>query len=264
MTVHGSQYEQVAIEAAQAGGEVLKRRFAERGRLTIETKATHDYVTEIDREAEASVIDVLRRLAPSHAILAEERGREGGSGLPRWIIDPLDGTTNFIHGVPTFAVSVALEDEDGLAAGCVFDPCRDETFHAARGGGARLNGSPIACTAIERLDEAILATGFPFRDLSRLPEYLGAFERFVRSTSGLRRAGSASLDLAYTASGRYDGFFEFGLSPWDLAAGALLVGEAGGIVTDITGGGRYLSEGSIVAAGRRIHESMLAVTKEWF
>ena len=253
--------EAIAIEAAQAGGDVLRRRFAERERIAVEVKGRHDYVTAVDREAEAAVIEVLRRRAPGHAILAEEGGGGGGDAAQRWIVDPLDGTTNFIHGVPTFAVSVALEAADGLVAGCVHDPCRNETFHAHRGGGAFLNGAPIACTDIEQLDAALVATGFPFRDMNRLPEYLAAFERFVRSTSGLRRAGSASLDLAYTACGRYDGFFEVGLKAWDLAGGGIIVSEAGGVVTDIHGGRGYLREGSVVAAGRRLHAAMLGITK---
>ena len=253
--------EAIAIEAAQAGGDVLRRRFAERERIAVEVKGRHDYVTAVDREAEAAVIEVLRRRAPGHAILAEEGGEGGGDDARRWIVDPLDGTTNFIHGVPTFAVSVALEDADGLVAGCVHDPCRNETFHAHRDGGAFLNGAPIACTDIEQLDTALIATGFPFREMTRLPEYLAAFERFVRCTSGLRRAGSASLDLAYTACGRYDGFFEVGLKAWDLAGGGIIVSEAGGIVTDIHGGRGYLREGSVVAAGGRLHAAMLGITK---
>jgi fructose-1,6-bisphosphatase/inositol monophosphatase family enzyme len=140
----------------------------------------------------------------------------------------LDGTTNFIHGVPTFAVSIGLTDEIGLVAGSVFDPCRDEMFHARRGGGAFLNGAPISCTQVDELDAALIATGFPFRELDRLDAYLDAFERFVRATSGIRRAGAASLDLAYTACGRYDGFFEIGLSPWDLAGGRVARRGSGG------------------------------------
>jgi len=257
----GTEFEAIAIEAARAGGEVLRRRFSDRAALSIEVKATHDYVTEVDHEAEAAVVAVLRRRAPSHSILAEE-GSVGAAGAPyRWIVDPLDGTTNFIHGVPTFAVSIGLEDEDGLVAGCVHDPCREETFHARRGGGACLNGVPISCTPAGQLDAALIATGFPFRKMDRLPAYLAAFERFVRSTSGLRRAGAASLDLAYTACGRYDGFFEIGLSPWDLAGGALVVMEAGGLVTDVHGGPGFLKDGSVVAAGARLHAAMLAITK---
>lgn len=254
-------FEEIAVEAARAGGEVLRQRFLGREPIAIEVKGPHDYVTAVDREAEAAIVAVLDKRAPGHAVLAEERGAGGDHVEYRWIVDPLDGTTNFIHGVPTFAVSIALEDRYGLVAGCVHDPCRSETFHARRGGGAFLNGTPLACTTIDNLDGALVATGFPFRDMTRLPEYLAAFERFVRSTSGLRRAGSASLDLAYTACGRYDGFFEVGLKPWDLAGGGILVTEAGGIVTDVRGGPGYLKEGSVVAAGPRLHAAMLAVTR---
>jgi len=259
-----TEFEDIAVEAAHAGGEVLRRRFADRSGLLVSVKAKHDYVTEVDHEAEAAVVAVLRRRAPAHAILAEEGSPGGENAGFRWIVDPLDGTTNFIHGVPTFAVSIGLEDEHGLVAGCVVDPCRGETFHARRGGGAFLNGVKIACTPVDQLDAALIATGFPFRDMDRLPAYLTAFERFIRSTSGLRRAGSASLDLAYTACGRYDGFFEVGLSPWDLAGGAIVVIEAGGLVTDVGGGPDFLREGSVVAAGARLHAAMLAITKSSF
>ena len=252
---------EVALEAAKAGGEILRRRFAERRDLEIETKARHDYVTEVDREAEAAVVEVLRRRTPAYAILAEEGSLGASASDHRWIVDPLDGTTNFIHGVPTFAVSIGLTDGEGLLAGVVHDPCRDETFHAVRGGGAYLNGAPIRCTAVPGLDAALIATGFPFREMSRLPAYLAAFEKFVRVTAGLRRAGSASLDLAYTACGRYDGFFEVGLFPWDLAGGSMIVAEAGGVVTDVRGGPDVLSAGSVVAAGASLHRAMLEVTK---
>ena len=253
--------EAIATEAALAAGAVLRRRFADRHRLSIERKAHRDYVTEVDREAEAAVVSILRSRAPQDTIVAEEGSPFARSTGRRWIVDPLDGTTNFIHGVPTFAVSIALADEDGLAVGVVHDPSRDETFQARRGAGARLDDRPIRCTELFGLDAALIATGFPFRDLSRLEAYLDAFERFVRSTSGLRRAGSASLDLAYTACGRYDGFFEVGLSAWDLAAGALLVTEAGGLVTTVDGGPEVLVEGTVVAAGRALHPEMVAMTR---
>jgi myo-inositol-1(or 4)-monophosphatase len=256
-----AQLEDVAIAAAHAGAAVVRRRFAERETLTVEVKASKDYVTEVDRESEAAIVAVLSAETPGIPILAEEGSPAQGLAKSCWIVDPLDGTTNFIHGVPTFAVSVAVQDEAGLAAGAIVDPCRDELFATRRGGGARLNGERIAVSRPGTLQTSLIATGFPFRELSRLPGYLKAFEAFCRSTSGLRRAGAASLDLAYTACGRYDGFFEVGLSPWDVAAGALLVLEAGGLVTDTAGGGAYLGSGSIVAAGPAVHAAMLEVTR---
>lgn len=257
-------FEQAAVAAARAGGEILRHRFRETLRADVETKGLHDYVTETDRAAEAAVVGFLKKCFPEHGILAEEGTRDDSPDRHRWIIDPLDGTTNFIHGVPTFAVSVALEGPEGLVAGAIYDPVHDEAFSASAGLGARLNGRAIACREPESLDECLIATGFPFRELSRLDRYLVAFERFVRGTSGIRRAGSASLDLAFTACGRYDGFWEIGLSPWDIAAGALLVREAGGIVTDVRGGDSFLTEGSITAGGKRLHPAMLEITREAF
>jgi myo-inositol-1(or 4)-monophosphatase len=258
-----SAYERVACDAARIGGRVVRERFATRS-ISVERKGLHDFVTAVDREAEAAVLGHLRAHFPEHAVMAEEGSPTAGPAEHRWIVDPLDGTTNFIHGVPVFAVSVALEDASGLVAGAVHDPIRDETFHAHRGGGARLNGVAIHCSEPAAEDESLIATGFPFREVSRLDRYLHAFEAFVRTTAGLRRAGSASIDLAYTACGRYDGFWEIGLSRWDIAAGALLVLEAGGRVTDVLGGSSYLQTGDIVAAGKRLHASMLAVTRSAF
>jgi len=254
-------YEEIAIEAARAGGRVLARHFRE-GSLRVETKGRHDFVTEVDRRAEAAVLDVLRTRCPDHAVLAEEGFPQAAEAPWRWVVDPLDGTTNFIHGVPTFCVSVALEGPDGLAAAAIHDPVHAETFHAHAEGGARLDGTPIRVREVDDLHVALLATGFPFREVSRLPGYLRTFERFVRTSSGLRRAGSAALDLAFTACGRYDGFWEMGLSRWDIAAGTLLVREAGGIVTDLVGGPDPLPSGDILAAGPGLHGTMLAVTRE--
>jgi myo-inositol-1(or 4)-monophosphatase len=252
-----------AVKAARRAGTIINRGARDLDLLTVSAKGPKDFVSEVDRAAEAAIVETLHATYPDHAILAEEGTAKGENAQAEylWIIDPLDGTTNFIHGVPTFAVSVGLADEHGLLAGCVVDPCREEVFAAHRGGGARLNGSPMHVSRPEGLETALIATGFPFRELSRLPGYLRAFESFCRSTSGLRRAGAASLDLAYTACGRYDGFFEVGLSPWDVAAGALLVAEAGGVVTDTAGGRTYLASGSIVAAGGAIHAAMIEVTR---
>jgi len=253
-------FERVACEAAGRAGRMIRERFAEESPLSVEQKGLHDFVTAVDRDAEALVIGHLLKHYPEHTVMAEEGSPEAPKSDYRWIVDPLDGTTNFIHGVPVFAVSVALEDREGLLAGAIHDPLRNETFHAHRSGGARLNGRPIHCSKPPVFHEALIATGFPFRELARVDAYLEAFKAFIHSTAGLRRAGSASIDLAYTACGRYDGFWEIGLSRWDIAAGVLLVREAGGTVTDITGGDSCLDTGDIVAAGAELHPSMLEVT----
>ncbi len=265
MTAPGRErFEQAAIEAARRAGEVIARRFRRASRLRVEVKGLHDFVTEVDREAEAAAVGHLASAFPGVPVMAEEGSPEAPAAGLRWIVDPLDGTTNFVHGVPFVAVSVALEEPDGIVAGAVCDPLHGEIFHARRDGGAWLDGKPIRCSTASRLEHALIATGFPFRELGRLDRYLGAFATFVRSTAGLRRTGSASLDLAYTACGRYDGFWEVGLSRWDLAAGTLLVREAGGVVTDVKGGGDYLEAGDLVAAAPGIHGAMLAVAREWF
>ncbi|MBZ5639878.1 MAG: inositol monophosphatase, partial [Acidobacteriia bacterium] len=182
-TVSPVDLERTAVAAARAAGEVLRRRFREKRRLRVELKGLHDFVTEVDREAEAAAVGSIRSRYPRHGILAEEGTPSTSEGVHRWIVDPLDGTTNFIHGVPTFCVSVAVEDGEGLAAGAVHDPFHDETFEARRGGGARLGGERISCASPATLDDALVATGFPFRELKRLDRYLAAFEAFVRSTS---------------------------------------------------------------------------------
>jgi myo-inositol-1(or 4)-monophosphatase len=256
--------ERAGCDAARRGGEVLRRRFRSAEATRVETKGLHDYVTSVDREAERAIMDYLASRFPDHAIMSEEASPDQPRARRRWVVDPLDGTTNFIHGVFPFAVSIALEDDEGLATAAVYDPLHDEMFHARRGGGAYLDGRRISCSRPEGAGTALVATGFPFRELSRLEPYLVAFAEVIRSTAGLRRAGSASIDLAYTACGRYDGFFELGLSRWDLAAGALLVREAGGTVTDVLGGDGYLESGDIVAAGRPMHELLLGMTRSAF
>jgi len=257
-------FEATACEAARAGGHLLRERFKQNRPIRVESKGLHDFVTQVDRDAESVVLSVIREAYPDHAIMSEEGSPDEAAGGLRWVVDPLDGTTNFIHGVPTFGVSVALEDADGLLAGAIHDPIRDELFHAHRGGGARMNDAPIGCSGLPGLQDALIATGFPFRELSRVGPYLKAFETFIRSTAGLRRAGAASIDLAYTACGRYDGFWEVGLSRWDVAAGVLIVREAGGRVTDVAGGDSTLDTGDIVAAGPALHEAMLQVTRAEF
>lgn len=259
-----ADFEASACKAARRAGDLLRRRFREGAALRVEQKGLHDFVTEVDHQAEEAVVGYIRSAYPEHAVMSEEGSPDEAAADYRWIIDPLDGTTNFIHGVPTFSVSVALEDGAGLVTGVIHDPYHDETFHASRGNGARLDGVPIACSRPDGPDQALIATGFPFRELSRLDRYLGAFEAFVKTTAGIRRAGSAAIDLAYTACGRYDGFWEIGLSRWDIAAGVLIVREAGGIVTDVTGGDRSLDTGDIVAGGGMMHPMMLEITRSAF
>ncbi len=256
-----SEFERLACAVAREAGGLLAERFRHDAPLDVETKGLHDFVTEADRAAESLITSRIRERYPDHAITAEEGSPGAVSDGHCWIVDPLDGTTNFIHGVPVFAVSVAFQDRDGLSAGAIYDPLQDELFHASRGGGARLNGRPISCTRLDVMSEALLATGFPFRKLDRLDDYLETFAIFTRAAAGIRRAGSAVLDLAYTACGRYDGFWEVGLNAWDVAAGGLLVQEAGGRVTDTTGGPSFL-DGNIVAAGPAIHARLVEVTRE--
>ncbi len=258
------EYEQAACEAAHLAGQILRKRFRSADAARVETKGLHDFVTDVDREAETAIVDYLASRYPDHAVMSEEASPRERRTVYRWIVDPLDGTTNFIHGVPPFAVSIALEDDDGLLAAAVHDPFHHETFHAHRGGGAKLGEEPIRCSRPDGAGKALIATGFPFRELSRLDEYLEAFGGLIKTTAGLRRAGSAAIDLAYTACGRYDGFWEIGLSRWDIAAGALLVAEAGGVVTDVLGGNAYLSTGDIVAAGPDMHSTLLEITRSAF
>lgn len=259
-----AEFERIACEAAKRGGEVLRRRFRESDHLHVELKGRRDFVTEVDRQAEAAVLGYLRERCPGHAVMSEEDSPEAEAAEYRWVVDPLDGTTNFIHGVTPFSVSIALEDGKGLVAAAILDPHLSELFHGCRGGGARLNGEPIRCSRPDGLEHSLVATGFPFREMSRLDRYLQSFEAFVLKTSGIRRAGSAAIDLAYTACGRYDGFWEVGLSRWDVAAGTLLVREAGGRVTDPTGGESHLDTGDIVAAGAQLHGEMLEITRRAF
>jgi myo-inositol-1(or 4)-monophosphatase len=249
-----------ALEAARRAGTVLADRFG--GERTIRYKGGIDLVTDADHAAEKVMLELLEERFPDHAVLAEESGASRGSGF-RWILDPLDGTTNYSHRVPHFCVSVAVESSDGLLVGVIHDPIRGEVFAASRGGGATLNGEPIRAADTTDLDAALLCTGFPY-DVREKPEApLGLFNRLIRCSQGVRRFGSAALDLAYVACGRFDGFFEFGLKPWDIAAGALLVQEAGGRVTRVDGEPLDLAVGDIIAAAPGLYERMRDETREF-
>ncbi len=235
-----------------------------RGTYAVQEKGRNDFVTAVDREAEEAIVRLVRERFPDHAILAEESGPSEGRIGYRWYIDPLDGTTNFIHGYPLFSVSVGVADPQGMRAAAIYDPLHDEMFTAARGRGAFLNGEPIRVSSVETLSRGLLVTGFPFRSMNRLDAYLASFREFVLASSGIRRDGSAALNLAYVACGRYDGFWEMNLSPWDVAAGSLIVEEAGGVVTDFLGRNGYLESGDIIAASPHVHPGMLRILRDPF
>ncbi len=245
-----------AVKAARQAGRIILRHLDRADSLTVTAKGRNDFVTEVDRAAESEIIDIIRAGYPDHGILAEESGSHSGDRF-EWIIDPLDGTTNFLHGFPQFAVSIAIRQLGRLEHGVIFDPLRNELFTASRGKGAQLNDRRIRVSRVHRLDGALLATGFPFKDLPRMEVWIDTFRALLPRTSGVRRAGSAALDLAYVAAGRCDGFWEFGLNIWDIAAGALLIEEAGGLLTDPAGGHDYLVSGDVVAANAEIQPEML-------
>jgi len=251
-----------AVAAARAGADVLCRHFGG-GMLDVRAKGENDFVSRADRESEVAVAAEIRRRHPGHRLLGEEGGDlGGGSGDLQWVIDPLDGTTNFLQGLPIFCVSVACRRRAELLAGAVLDPVGDNLFSAARGGGATWNGRPIRVSGRPGLGGAFLATGYPFRAKSALEIYLDVFREVFLQAKAIRRCGAAALDLAYTAAGVYDAFFEFRLSPWDIAAGALLVLEAGGGICDLDAGDRYLVSGNVLAGSPEVlRELQRAVAK---
>lgn len=243
----------IAVRAARSAGEIINRSAENVGRLQINYKSKNDYATEVDRMAEQEIIRIIKAAFPEHAILAEESGEHQGNDYV-WIIDPLDGTTNFLHGFPQFAVSIALKLKDRIEIGVIYDPLRDELFTAERGGGVMMNSRKIRVTAQANMTGALLGTGFPFKNLQHIDAYLGMFKALSIDTAGIRRAGAAALDLAYVAAGRLDGFWEIGLQPWDMAAGILLIKEAGGVATDFTFGDTYLDSGNLIAGNPKMHQ----------
>jgi myo-inositol-1(or 4)-monophosphatase len=249
----------VLVEAALAGGDVLKRYFGSDFRISY--KGALNLVTEADVASEKEAVGILKRRFPGASILAEESGEERGESRSRFIIDPLDGTTNFAHGYPVFAVSIAYEEGNSVLAGVVYDPVREELFTAARGRGAFLNGRKLTVTSARDLGSALLVTGFPYDLKEDLTGNLELFHRFMGASRAIRRDGSAALDLCYVAAGRFDGFWEEKLGPWDTAAGALMVEEAGGRVTDLSGGSFHYRRGAIVASNSALHEAMIALIR---
>ena len=251
----------IAVRAARLAGSIIMRSFQRIDTLTITEKNANDFVSEVDRAAEQAIIETIRKSYPHHAILAEESGAHDGNEY-QWIIDPLDGTTNYLHGFPQFSVSIAMRHRGQLESAVVYDPARDEMFTASRGNGALLNDRRLRVTEQKSLRGALIGTGIPFRDQRYLDAYLQMMKAMVQQdTAGIRRPGSAALDFAYVAAGRIDGFWELGLSQWDFAAGALLVREAGGMVSDIRGGDRHMDSGNVVAGGVRVHREMVKTLK---
>lgn len=253
---------EIAQEAALKGSQILLRQFRERN-LQIQIKSENDFVTSADRASEEAIVGHLMAACPGHRILSEEAGLVGTESSDyEWIVDPLDGTTNFLQGLPIWAISIACRQGGSTRLGVVVDPIGDNMFTALQGEGAWWNGKRVAVSARDLEKGWFLATGYPFRAKGALDVYLEVFrEVFLRARS-IRRCGAAALDLAYTAAGVYDGFFEFRLSPWDIAAGALLIEEAGGVVTDLDGGDRYLVSGNVVAGAAPIHSRLLAAIRK--
>jgi myo-inositol-1(or 4)-monophosphatase len=249
----------IAIKAARQAAKIISRHSLDIERLKIEVKQQSDFVTEVDRAAEAAILDVLREAYPSHGILAEESGLAGTNPESeyQWIIDPLDGTTNFIHGLPQYAISIGLAHKGVMTQAVVYDPNRNELFTATRGGGAFLNDKRIRVSKRIRLDEALIGTGFPYRMFDHVDAYLAIFRDIAQKTAGMRRQGAAALDLAWVACGRMDGFWELGLSPWDMAAGTLLITEAGGLVGDLSGEANYMKTGNIVGGNPKVFGQLL-------
>ena len=250
----------IAIRAAHAAGDQIIRYVDRIEGVDIDAKGKNDFVTEVDRLAESIIIDQIKNAYPDHAILAEESGKQGEADYT-WVIDPLDGTTNFLHGFPQYSVSIALLHKGVPEQGVIYDPLKQELFTASKGAGAQLNRKRIRVSKQKRLDGALIGTGFPFREMERLEQYLENFRALCPLTSGIRRAGSAALDLAYVACGRLDGFWEYGLKKWDIAAGVLLITEAGGTVIDTDGKENYFETGNIIAASPQLTGELLSILR---
>ena len=252
-------YLAVAKKAALKAGALLLKSYGKLKTSQIQTKSKNDFVTELDKKSEKLIISEIRRAFPHHSIQGEESGLAEGEGA-LWIIDPLDGTANYIHQFPMWSVSIGIMVRRELQAGVIYDAVHNELFTAVKGGGAYLNGKKINVSKVKKLGDAMMATGFPFRARGRFDEYMTSFREMTLASSGMRRGGSAALDLAYVACGRLDGFWEINLSPWDIAAGTVIIREAGGHVTDMWGKDGFMRTGDIMGSNRRIHSEILAIT----
>ena len=252
----------IAVRAARNAGNIIIRNLDRLDQLSVHTKDRNDFVSEIDQQAEQEIIGTIRKAYPSHGILAEESGSQAGDDY-QWIIDPLDGTTNYLHGFPQFAVSIALRHKGRQEQAVIYDPVQQELFTATRGSGAHLNDRRIRVSGRKNLEGALLGTGFPFKSQQHLDAYLDMFRALFTKTAGIRRAGSAALDLAYIASGRLDGFWEIGLKEWDMAAGILLIQEAGGLSGDFVGGHGYMKSGNLVSANPKLFPIILKTIRPY-
>jgi len=251
----------IAIKAARAAGAVINRASLDIEKVQVESKGVNDFVTEVDKHAEAVIVDTLLAAYPGHGILAEESGRELGAKDSEflWIIDPLDGTTNFIHGFPVYAVSIALAWRGVVQQAVVYDPNRNDLFYASRGRGAYLNDRRLRVSKRLRLADSLIGTGFPFRKGDNFKRYMKMFEEISQQCAGLRRPGAASLDLCYVAAGYYDGFFETGLSPWDIAAASLIITEAGGLIGNFSGEADFLYQREVVAGNPKVYGQLVNI-----
>lgn len=246
----------VAVMAARSAGKTLIKKMVNLEKLKVEKKGHNDYVSDADRAAERAVIETVHKHYPDHAILAEESGASGESDTV-WIIDPLDGTTNYLHGFPVFAVSIGVQEKGRMEHAVVYDPLRQELFTASRGIGAQLDGRKIRVSGQMNLENSLIGTGFPYRQAdTEISAYLDMLSKTIRNTSGVRRAGAAALDLCYVAAGRLDAFYESGLAPWDLAAGSLIIRESGGIISGLDGSENFLETGHVLTGTPRIYREM--------
>ncbi|MHB8352913.1 MAG: inositol monophosphatase family protein [Burkholderiales bacterium] len=246
----------IAVKAARRAGSIINRAALDIERLTITKKGPADFVTEVDRQVEETIIGILRDAYPDHSFLGEEGGAVGDSEY-QWIIDPIDGTTNFLHGFPMYCTSIALAHKGIVNQAVIYDPVRNDLFTATRGSGAFYNDRRMRVSSEIRMEDALIGSGFPYSSMEHQDRYLRMLAEVMRKTAGIRRPGSAALDLAYVAAGRYDGFWEMGLQPWDMAAGTLLIQEAGGLVSDLDGNNQFLQTGHVVAGNPKIFGQLL-------
>ncbi|MFW0073091.1 MAG: inositol monophosphatase family protein [Coxiella-like endosymbiont] len=246
----------IAIQAARNAARIIVRFVDRLDTIDVKEKYQNDFVTQVDKLSEQEIMQTIRKAYPEHTILAEESGLHNSQNDFTWIIDPLDGTTNFIHGFPQIAISIALKYRDKLSVAVVYDPLRQELFTAVQGSGAQLNNRKIRVSSCTKISETVIGTGFPFKEKALFQTYLKLFETIFLQTAGVRRAGAAALDLAYVAAGRLNGFWEMGLKPWDMAAGVLLITEAGGLVGDFQGKNNYIENGNLIAGNPKIYKTL--------